>query len=364
MTAAGAGKIETAEVGLLTYRLARPMGGSGVSEVDLILCRLSDGEGAEGLGFSYVIAGGGRFVAERAAALAGRFLAGRPLHPPPAHWREVAASFNRTGGGPNLVALAALDLALWDLEARRRGVPLAVVLGGRARAVPVYASGGFAPGMAPAAAAELAAERIAAGMAGVKPRISGHPKDLALLDAVARVAEGKAWLMADMNEKGDATRARWMLSAARERGLLFVEEPLPAADREGLAALSRGAPVTIATGEHLQGLGAFAELASGRVAGVLQPDLAMVGGMTPCLAVARLAEAHGLQVMPHFLPGLFVHLAAASPAVTMLEEFPLLEPLFNGMPDVTAGQATPGAAAGHGLSLAGRHAADVAWLRA
>lgn len=79
----------------------------------------------------------------------------------------------------------------------------------------------------------------------------------------------------------------------------------------------------------------------------------MMGGLTECLRVARLAEALGLEVAPHFLPNLFVHLAAASPSVTWLEDFPLLEPLL-GNPQTFDGSGrlslpdTPG----HGLAWA------------
>lgn len=354
--------IQEARVGLLTYRLERPMGGSGVSEVDLIVAELADADGVPGFGFSYVITGGGGFVAERCAALAARFLQAKPLHPAPCHWREITKTFNRTGLGPNLVALAALDLALWDLNARRHGVSLAAEMGGKARAVPVYASGGFRPGMDPGEAADIAIACVEAGMAGVKPRIEGRPSDAALVAAVANVVSGRAWAMADMNEKGDPVRARWALDMARDHGLLFVEEPLPAADHEGLRGLASHAGPWIATGEHLQPVAAFADLARNRLAAVLQPDLAMVGGMTPSLHVALMAEALGLQVMPHFLPGLYCHLASAVPSVTMLEDFPLLEPLFEGMPVIENGTVAPRDTAGHGLGLDPGRVSQITWL--
>lgn len=88
------------------------------------------------------------------------------------------------------------------------------------------------------------------------------------------------------------------------------------------------------------------------ICGVIQPDLAMMGGLTETLRLCRLAEAFGVEVMPHFLPGLFAHLAAAAPNVTWLEDFPLLEPLLDGVPEADSnGMVTAGAAPGHGLSL-------------
>lgn len=78
----------------------------------------------------------------------------------------------------------------------------------------------------------------------------------------------------------------------------------------------------------------------------------MTGGLTEILRVARIAEAFGVEVSPHFLPGLFVHVAAAAPNLSWLEDFPLVEPLFEGWPQLSAdGLLAPRSVPGHGLSL-------------
>jgi len=349
-------RIAACAVDLITYRLDRPMGGSGVSEVDLLTAVLTDDGGATGFGFSYVIAGGGAPLAPLCRSLADRFLVGEPVPAPQPAWRAMAKSFNRTGSGWNMLALAALDVALWDLTAKRAGRPLGVAMGGAPRAVPVYASGPFQPGMAPAAAADAALAATEAGFRGVKPRVGAMPQDDATIAAVRAALPADRFLMLDVNEKGDLARARRLLEVARDHGVLFVEEPLPASDLGGFRRLADGAPVTIATGEHLQTLAAFEPYVADRMAGILQPDLAMIGGLTPSLALAEVAAFHGLGVAPHFLPGLFVHLAAAAPAVTWLEDFALLEPMFDGLPEMASdGTITIDAEVpGHGLSLSDR----------
>jgi len=349
-------RIAECAVDLITYRLDRPMGGSGVSEVDLLIAELKDDHDATGFGFSYVIAGGGAPLAPLCRSMADRFLLDKPVAPPQATWRTIAKSFNRTGSGWNMLALAALDVALWDLTAKRAGVPMGVAMGGVLRAVPVYASGPFQPGMAPAAAADAALAAVEAGFRGVKPRVGAVPQDDALIAAVTGALPADRFLMLDVNEKGDLARARRLLEVARDHGVLFVEEPLPASDLGGFRRLADGASVTVATGEHLQTLAAFEPYVADRLAGILQPDLAMIGGLTPSLALAEVAAFHGLGVAPHFLPGLFVHLAAAAPAVTWLEDFALLEPMFDGMPAMAPDgtMSVDAATAGHGLSLSDR----------
>lgn len=346
--------IARAEASLLKYRLDKPVGGSGVAAVDVIVLDVTDSDGAAGLGFTYVLGGsGGDLVLAAARAQVEQHLLGRPLTPPPALWKQIAAGFNQADVRTSMIALAAIDVAVWDLESRRRGVPLALALGGAPRAVPVYGSGGFTAGQAPADAAATASAHVGRGLSAVKPRVRGDSSDLALVDAVRAAVPDHIRVMLDANEKCSLASARWLLAAAKDRGVLFVEEPVRASALDEYRALAASGGATMAAGEHLQGLGAFLPFLSERLIGVVQPDLAMAGGLTPAIEIATVAEGFGIAVTPHFLPGLFVHAAAACPAVTWLEEFPLLEPLFEGWPELQPdGTMAPRTVPGHGLTLA------------
>ena len=344
-------KIASTKIHLIERKFAKPIGGSGVTGVDIIVAAVRDADGCESLGFSYVIGGGGAVVAQLAQAQAARFLDGAALQAPPDHWLEIKKSFNRTGDGPNLLALAALDVALWDLTARRNNEPLARTLGGDILPVPIYASGGFSPNGTPEESAELAVSYIEAGYAGVKPRVNANEGDEAVLRAVRDAIGAQARLMADANEKGNVDTASRLLAQAGEYGLSFVEEPLPSSDILGYRRLA-ASRTPIATGEHLQGLDRFAVCLDDGIAAVIQPDLAMAGGLTPCLEVARMAASKGVTVAPHFLPGLFVQLSGAFEGQLLLEEFPIVEDAFEGWPERNSdGTLQPRDCAGHGLSL-------------
>ncbi len=345
------GKIDKAAARLVRYTLKQAVGGSGVSFVDVIVVEVSDSYGGTGLGFSYVLATDGAIAHKAAQDQLDRFVLNQPAIPPQASWRKIFQSFNRTGLGPNLIGLAAIDVALWDLHAKRQGVPLGVAMGGESRLVDVYGSGGYTAGQAPALAAEVTARHLERGFKAVKPRVSGAAADATLLKSVRTALGDKGHLMADANEKCDITRARWLLQVARDQGALFVEEPVASTSLEGYRALTTTG-VALAGGEHFQQREIFASLMADRVLSVAQPDLAMIGGLTPVLDICGLADALGVVVSPHFLPGLFVHVAAASPSVKWLEDFPLLEPMFEGWPALLrSGQMQPGTAAGHGLTL-------------
>ncbi len=344
--------IDHVEWEFLSYPLPSAVGGSGVSLVDLIACTIHTQDGNTGFGFSYAIGGRGAASLLAARMITEAVVTGRAMSHPEEMWRRLRAACNRTGKGPNFVGLAALDLAIWDHYARGLGVPLGIAMGGAPCTVPVYGSGGYRSDQAPDSVAEQVARHRARGFRAIKLRLSGTAQDEARLSAAREACGSELILMADLNEKGCLTAARRTIARVLEHGGAFVEEPLPAHDLAGYRALARAFPGAIATGEHLQGIDEALPFIADGLCAAIQPDLAMAGGMTEALKIARIAEAHGLEVMPHFLPGLFVHLAAAAPNVTWLEDFPLLEPILDGIPEIGAdGQLSLGTAPGHGLTL-------------
>ncbi len=346
-------RIVRAEAELWVFPLSGPTGGSGITAVDVIVVDLEDSAGHVGSGFSYVLGGGGGTVVAAARDMLDRFVRNEPLVPPQVMWRRLAASLNRLGRGVGYLAIAAIDVAMWDLQARRLGVPLAVALGGAPRSLPVYGSGGFAPAQDPGAAVEQACRYAEAGCRAVKLRVAGTPPDAERIGAVADALPSHVQLMADANEKCDLVSAQWLARKLADADALWFEEPLPAHDTDGFRVLAQNSPVALATGEHHQGVEELAPLMEARAISVIQPDLAMMGGITECLRVAQIAEHYNLAVSPHFLPALFIHLAAAAPAVVWMEDFPLLEPLFDEPRSMDEhGFITPSEEPGHGLAWA------------
>lgn len=344
-------KIERITHDLLHFPLAKPVGGSGVSSVDVLVTEVELSTGISGLGFSYVLAGSGKVAAAAADLLSGH-LEGSTLHHPAASWRALNNTFKRSGRGPNSIALAAIDVALWDAYAKAQGQALGVALGGAPRSMKVYGSGAYHAGQTKDEAAEVTQRHLDAGFRAVKPRVDGSAQAMAVLRSVRDSAPANIDLMCDANEKCSLSQAQRLLTTARDCGYLFVEEPLPAEQINGYRALGQAFPGLIATGEHLQGSDQCLPFIRESLCGTIQPDLAMIGGLTPSLEIARVAEVFGVDVSPHFLPGLFVHLAAACPNVAWLEDFPLIEPLFSGWPVLHAGRMDMLDTAGHGLSLA------------
>lgn len=343
-------KITRSRAEVLLFPLPGAVGGSGVKAVDVLAVDLEDHQGNVGHGFSYALDGGGALMRLAAAEMLPRFVDGRTAAAPAALWRQMEASFSRSGRGLKLMALAAIDVALWDLHAKQRGVPLAEALGGAGKTLPVYASGGYRPGMDPDAAAELACKHAESGFPMVKPRLNGDRHDLRVLRAIRDALPDDIDICTDVTEKCDLMRAQWLCRALAELDVVWLEEPLKPMDYAGHATLAQTSPTPIATGERLQGLAECLPLFRDGGCAVIQPDLSAMGGLSECLRVAQVAEAFGISCAPHFLPALFTHLASAAPGITWLEDFPLLEPLFD-IDVVIDGQQrmAPGDRPGHGL---------------
>lgn len=346
-------KLGTYETRRLRLPLAGPTGGSGVTAVDILVVSLTDADGCTGLGFTYTLGPvGARAIAEAAEELLEVVAETIEFDTPVAAFKGMTGLLNRVGRGAHYLAIAAIDMALWDIHAKRAGCSLGVAMGGCSRPVPVYGSGGFRPGMDPGEAVEQAHRYVEEGCRAVKLRLTGERSDGEFLEAVRARLTDDIGIMVDINEKGSLEKALWLADVCRANGVLWLEEPLSAHDYEGYRQLASRTSVAIAAGEHLQGQAELYPFVSSRTLAVVQPDHAMMGGLSGTLRVTHLCEAFGLAVAPHFLPSLFVHLASVSDNVTWLEDFPLLEPLFVEPPRHDAnGFMTLPAVEGHGLSL-------------
>ncbi|MEJ3658418.1 mandelate racemase/muconate lactonizing enzyme family protein [Actinomycetes bacterium KLBMP 9759] len=241
----------------------------------------------------------------------------------------AGASVGRSGLATQ--AVAAIDVALWDLKAKRAGLSLAKLLGAHRDAVRCYnTSGGFLHTPIEEVL-ENATESLKRGIGGIKIKV-GHPDaavDIARVTAVREHLGEGVPLMVDANQQWDRRSALRMGRAFEELDLTWIEEPLDAYDAEGHAALATALDTPIATGEMLTSVAEHWELIRVGAADVVQPDAPRIGGITPFLRLAALAEHHRLQLAPHFAMEIHLHLAAAYGLEPWVEHFEWLEPLFD-----------------------------------
>jgi L-alanine-DL-glutamate epimerase-like enolase superfamily enzyme len=202
--------------------------------------------------------------------------------------------------GPMAQAIAGIDLALWDLCARRAGQPLWRYLGGVQDGVGVYASG-----INPDRPQDLAAARLAEGYRAFKLKIGfGRERDLANLAAMREVLGPGLPLMTDANQAWSLDEACGMAPQLEAFNLGWLEEPLRA-DRpwHEWQQLSQATGIPLAAGENIAGPAAFDAAMAQGVLSVLQPDSAKWGGISGCWPVIARAQAAGLRYCPHYLGG-------------------------------------------------------------
>jgi L-alanine-DL-glutamate epimerase-like enolase superfamily enzyme len=225
------------------------------------------------------------------------------------------------GGGVTTIALAGIDLALWDLQLREAGQSLADSLGRRHESLPTYGSGVNLHYSLDELVAQAARWRDA-GQSGVKIKVG--KEDLAEdIDRVAAVRETigpTIRLMIDANQRWNGDRAASAVSALSRFGLEWIEEPLRSDDTRGYRRLREEIDVPIALGENVHTIHRFRDLIDAGVVDIVQPNIIRVGGITPFLAIAELVHESGLQLAPHLLPELSAQLAFTLPEACWVED--------------------------------------------
>jgi L-alanine-DL-glutamate epimerase-like enolase superfamily enzyme len=308
---------------------------------DYVIVRVeAEGSQQAGLGYTYAGTSGGRLLAAAVEELLAPVVVGRDAADIVTLWELLYQETLMLGRrGLILRAMSGVDIALWDLAAKRAGVPLATLLGGSAKAVPAYASGGYyRPDEGPWAEAVRAEIRFnqSLGFRDHKIKVGGLgvEEDAARVKAAIEVVGATGRLALDANNAyrsvGDALRAiRAFERAAGERGLWWIEEPLSPDDVEGHRAIARDIETPVATGEIHQTRWDFRQLLERRAADLLQPDAAVMGGVSEWMRVARAAETFGTPIAPHWHANLHVHLAAAAPGCIGIEHFALQKDIYN-----------------------------------
>jgi L-alanine-DL-glutamate epimerase-like enolase superfamily enzyme len=323
-----------------------------MTEIAMLFVEIESKDGHKGLGFSYSKRAGGPGQFAHAKEIAPTLI-GEDPNDISKLWVKLCwagASVGRSGLSTQ--AIGAFDVALWDMKAKRAGLSLAKLLGSERDSVRCYnTSGGFlhTPLDQLLVNTSLSREK---GIGGIKLKV-GQPDCALDIKRVETVRKhlGDFPLMVDANQQWDRPTAQRMCRTFEQFNLIWIEEPLDCYDYEGHAALAAQFDTPIATGEMLTSAAEHGDLIRHRAADYLMPDGPRVGGITPYLKVAGMAQNAGLMMAPHFAMELHVHLAATYPTEPWVEHFEWLEPLFNERLEVRDGRMIVPTRPGLGLSL-------------
>jgi L-alanine-DL-glutamate epimerase-like enolase superfamily enzyme len=294
---------------------------------ETILVTVETDDGLRGTGYSYTIGTGGSSVLALLRDHLANQLLGADARAVEAIWARLLASTRATAfGALTSLALAAVDTALWDLRCLRAGEPLWRLAGGAHDRLPVYDTEGGWLHLPVGDLVDNVTAAKEAGLRGAKLKV-GKPtavEDAERLAAV-RDAVGPGFeIMVDANQSLTAAEAIRRARLFEPYDLAWFEEPLPAEDVAGHTRLARATSIPVAVGESMYSVGHFAEFLSAGAAGIVQVDVARVGGITPWLKVAHAAEAFNVKVAPHFLMEIHASLACAVSAGLWVEHIPQL----------------------------------------
>lgn len=329
----------------------RPM-----TEVVFLFAEIATEQGHTGVGFSYSKRAGGPAQYAHAKEVAEGLIGEDPNDIAKVYDKLLWAGASAGRSGVATQALAAIDVALWDLKAKRAGLPLAKLLGAHRDSVRTYnTSGGFLNASLEEVQ-DRATRSLEEGIGGIKIKV-GLPDSAEDLRRVAGVREhigADVPLMVDANQQWDRPTALRMGRRLEEFDLVWIEEPLDAYDAEGHAQLAAALDTPIATGEMLASVAEHVRLIESRACDIIQPDAPRVGGITQFLRLAALADQRGLGLAPHFAMEIHLHLAAAYPREPWVEHFDWLDPLFEERLETRDGRMLVPERPGLGVTLSGR----------
>lgn len=353
--------ISSVKLSLVSLPLTAPISDAKVltgrqkplTEIAFLFAEIRTEAGFEGVGYSYSKRAGGPGQYVHAKEIAPELI-GEDPNDISRIWNKLVwagASVGRSGLSTQ--AIAAIDIALWDLKAKRAGLPLAKLLGAHRDSVQCYNTSGGYLSMSIEQVVENTRASVERGIGGIKIKV-GQPDTDIDLQRVAKIREqlgDKFPMMVDANQQWNRSTAVRMGRALEEFNLTWIEEPLDAYDAEGHADLARELATPIATGEMLTSLAEHAELINARSVDFIQPDAPRVGGITPFLKIMAMGEAAKIRMAPHFAMEIHLHLAAAYEIDPWVEHFEWLEPLFNEKLEIRDGRMIVPNRLGLGFSL-------------
>jgi L-alanine-DL-glutamate epimerase-like enolase superfamily enzyme len=297
-------RIKTIETALSRIPLEVVLSDSTHGEInafELVTCRVRDSEGVEGVGYTYTVGRNGGAVADILRREIPPLIEGREADDTESIWHHVWWGLHYGGrGGPTVLALSALDIALWDLKARRVNLPLFRLLGTFDSRVPCYA-GGIDLDLSVEALLKQTDDNLAKGFCAIKMKV-GRPdlaSDIARVRAMREHLGDGFPLMVDANMKWTVEEAIRAARALQPHDLTWLEEPTIPDDVAGHARILASGGVPIAAGENLRTLWEFKNYIATGAVSYPEPDVTNCGGVTAFMKIARLAEAFN---MPRYQP--------------------------------------------------------------
>jgi L-alanine-DL-glutamate epimerase-like enolase superfamily enzyme len=329
---------------------------------DYVTLQIFTDDGIEGIG---VTAFAGKLMRSLRAAVedfGALIVSEDPLRPEAVMAKLRAAAAPCGPGGIATLALAAIDIALWDIRGKAAGVSVARLLGGLRERVPAYASGALMRTSALADVERAAAALVAKGFGQMKTQMAVDgltpAQEIERIRVIRGVVGADIALMVDINQRWSVPEAIAIGQRIEDLGLAWLEDPTSAIDHQGLAEVASALAMPVCAGEYLYGIEPHRQSLVQRSVDIVMIDLLRAGGITGWMKIAAMAEAFNRPVVSHLLPEIQVHTVAAAPNGMTVEYMPWTQRLFADPPKVERGMMTVPTGAGLGLAFAPKLFAD------
>lgn len=285
----------------------------------IVVCEASAGD-ERGIGYTYGDMAVGALIESKLASV----VCGADAMAVQRQWLAMVKAVRNLGRpGISSMAVACVDVALWDLKARLLHLPLAELIGPIHEQVAVYGSGGFTSYSTDELCGQLR-DWVDRGIGRVKMKVGSDPEQDPERVRAAREAIGPgAELLVDANGAYERKQALALADQFAEQGVTWFEEPVSSDDLEGLRLLRDRGPagMRIAAGEYGYDLFYFRRMLEAGAVDVLQPDATRCAGATGFLAASALCKAHGVPLSAHTAPAVHAHLCACCEPSWHLEYF-------------------------------------------
>jgi L-alanine-DL-glutamate epimerase-like enolase superfamily enzyme len=268
--------------------------------------------------------------------------------------RAQAAAGSAGPGGVYTLALAAVDMACWDLRGKAEGKSVCELLGGLRERVPAYASGALLRQHPVGYLAEAGPRLVGMGFRQMKMQCGSEPTVSGSVERVRVMRESigpDIDLMCDINQLWSVPHAVRVGHQIEPYGLFWLEDPVTHDDYAGLATVADALVMPIAAGEYQYGIVPFRHMLEARSIDIVMIDLLRVGGITQWLKVAGMAQAFNKPVVSHLIPEIHMHLMAAIPNALTVEYMPWTYRLWTEFPRVDDGHLSVPRKPGLGLEF-------------
>ena len=321
---------------------------------EFVTLELGTDDGLTGIGLTFFGGPLTQALREAVAALGALAVGENPLYVERIAGKLRAAASSAGPGGIFTLALAAVDLALWDLKGKALGQSVHALLGGYRDRAPTYASGALMRDFPTPYLKDAGPRLVDMGFQQMKMQLGGEPTVERELERVRLIREGigaEIDLMCDINQLWNVNQAIDMGRRLAPFDLFWLEDVVAHDDFQGLARVADALTTPIATGEYHYGIVPFRHMLEARSVDIVMIDVLRAGGITQWMKIAAMAEAFNLPVVSHLLPEIHVHMMAAIPNGLTIEYMPWSLRLFEETPAIADGQLVVPAKPGLGLAF-------------